>query len=193
MPFPVIAVELPDWIEAYVDERGTMFPTREERMAFTIGLAAENVERGTGGPFGAAVFEESGALVAPGVNLVVPSSVAVAHAEIIAIALAGRVRGTFDLGAEGPTELYASTEPCAMCFGSVPWSGVSRLVCAARDQDARAVGFDEGPKLDDWQAALEEREIDVVCDLLRGEAKAVLENYAESGGLIYNAGASADA
>ena len=190
MPFPVIAVELPGWIDDYVADRGSRFDTREERMAFTIGLAAENVARGTGGPFGAAVFEAtSGSLVAPGVNLVVPSAVAVAHAEIIAIALAGRVRGTFDLGAEGPTELYASTEPCAMCFGSVPWSGVSTLLCAARDEDARAVGFDEGPKLDDWQASLAERSIEVVCDVMRDEAKAVLDHYAESGGLIYNAGA----
>ena len=190
MPFPVIAVELPGWIDDYVAARGSDFATREERMDFTIGLAAENVAGGTGGPFGAAVFEaESGKLVAPGVNLVVPASVAVAHAEIIAIALAGRVRGTFDLGAEGPTELYASTEPCAMCFGSVPWSGVSSLLCAARDEDARAVGFDEGPKLDDWQSALGERDIEVVCDMRRDEAKAVLDHYAESGGLIYNAGA----
>lgn len=189
MPFPVIAVELPDWIEDYVSEQGSTFSTRDERMSFTIGLAARNVEHGTGGPFGAAVFEEeTGNLVAPGVNLVVPSSVAVAHAEIIAIALAGRVRGTFDLGAQGPTELYASTEPCAMCFGSVPWSGVSTLVCAARDSDARAVGFDEGPKLDDWRAALQSRGIEVICDLQREAAKSVLDHYAGSGGLIYNAG-----
>lgn len=189
MPFPVIAVELPGWIEDYVANQGATFTTRDERMAFTIGLAAHNVSNGTGGPFGAAVFEsDTGALVAPGVNLVVPSAVAVAHAEIIAIALAGRVRGTFDLGADGPTELYASTEPCAMCFGSVPWSGVSTLLCAARDSDARAVGFDEGPKLDDWRAALESRGIEVICDLQREEAKAVLDDYAGSGGLIYNAG-----
>ena len=190
MPYPVIAVELPGWIEDYVARQGSTFATRDERMAFTIGLASENVKQGTGGPFGAAVFEtETGNLVAPGVNLVVPSSVAVAHAEIIAIALAGRVRGTFDLGADGPTELYASTEPCAMCFGSIPWSGVSTLVCAARDGDARSVGFDEGPKLDDWQAALESRGIAVICDVRREEAKSVLEDYAMSGGLIYNAGA----
>ncbi len=191
MPFPVIAVELPDWIEDYVEQHGRSFATRHQRMAFAIGLAAENIARGTGGPFGAAIFErDTGNLVAPGVNLVVPSAVAVAHAEIIAIALAGRVRGTFDLGADGPTELYASTEPCAMCFGSVPWSGVSTLVCAARDEDARAVGFDEGPKLDDWRSALQSRGIEVVCDVQRDAAKSVLDRYAEGGGLIYNAGAN---
>lgn len=189
MPFPVIAVELPDWIDGFVAQRGSTHSTREARMQFTIALAAENVKRDSGGPFGAAVFSaDTGELIAPGVNLVVPSSVAVAHAEIIAIALAGRVLEHFDLGVNGPTELYASTEPCAMCFGSVPWSGVSTLVCAARDEDARAVGFDEGPKLDDWESSLRERNIEVVRDVMRSEAREVLEGYAAAGGLIYNAG-----
>lgn len=75
-----------------------------------------------------------------------------------------------------------------MCFGAVPWSGVSRLVCAARDDDARSIGFDEGPKTADWQPALEQRGITVVRDLLRKEAVTVLQEYAASGGTIYNAG-----
>jgi tRNA(Arg) A34 adenosine deaminase TadA len=33
------------------------YPTDEERMRLAIDLSRENVERGTGGPFGAAVFE----------------------------------------------------------------------------------------------------------------------------------------
>jgi tRNA(Arg) A34 adenosine deaminase TadA len=73
------------------------------------------------------------------------------------------------------------------CFGATTWSGVRRLVCGARDEDARAIGFDEGPKLPDWVGALEERGISVVRDTCRDEAAAVLRDYAESGGLIYNA------
>jgi hypothetical protein len=63
---------------------------------------------------------------------------------------------------------------------------VRRLVCGARDEDARAIGFDEGPKLPDWESALEERGIEVSRDVLRGEAASVLRFYAESGGAIYN-------
>ena len=57
------------------------------------------------------------------------------------------------------------------------------MVCGARDEDARAIGFDEGPKMPDWIPALERRGISVVRD----EAAAVLEEYAGRGGVIYNA------
>jgi hypothetical protein len=51
----------------------------------------------------------------------------------------------------------------------------------------RGVGFDEGPELPDWASALEERGIPVLRDVCREDAAAVLRNYAEGGGEIYNA------
>jgi tRNA(Arg) A34 adenosine deaminase TadA len=190
MSFPTVTLKLPDWVEELVPDPDMYYPTEEDRMRLVVELSRWNVERGTGGPFGAAIFErETGRLRAPGMNLVVPSSCSVAHAEMVAIMVAQRVVGDFDLGGEGKPayELYASTEPCAMCFGATPWSGVRRLVCGARDEDARAVGFDEGAKLPEWPAALEERGISVKRDVLREQAAAVLRHYAESGGDIYNA------
>ena len=190
MSFPTVTLELPDWIEELVPDPDSSYPTEEDRMGLVVELSRWNVERGTGGPFGAAIFErETGKLRAPGMNLVVPTNCSVAHAEMIAIMVAQQVVGDFDLGGEGKPayELYASTEPCAMCFGATPWSGVRSLVCGARDEDARAVGFDEGAKLPDWPAALEERGISVKRDVLREEAAAVLRHYSESGGDIYNA------
>ena len=189
MSFPKVTLELPAWVEE-LDLRDREYPTLEDRMGLVVELARQNVERGTGGPFGAAIFEGgTGRLLAPGMNLVVPSGCSVAHAEMVAIMVAQQAVGDFDLGAERRPDydLFASTEPCAMCFGATPWSGVRRLVCGARDEDARAVGFDEGAKLPDWAAALEERGIVVVRDVCREEAAAVLRDYAESGGQIYNA------
>ncbi len=186
--YPSLTLRLPDWVDD-IAPPGTVCETRSERMGLVVELSRRNFEEGTGGPFGAAVFEiETGRLIAPGVNLVMPSSAAVAHAEIVAVALAGVVTGSFDLGSEGmpPAVLVASTEPCAMCFGAVPWSGVRRLVCGARDEDARAIGFDEGPKMIDWESALTSRGIEVVRDVMRTEAMAVLEEYGASGGVIYN-------
>lgn len=186
--FPSMTFQLPDWIDGLI-EAGRLYPEVDDQMDLVIDLSRRNVELGTGGPFGAAVFErESGRLIAPGVNLVVPSSSAIAHAEIVAVALAGVATGGFDLGRpELPRAvLVASTEPCAMCFGAVPWSGVSGLICGARDEDARAVGFDEGPKVADWESALVERGIAVTRDVRRPAARAVLEAYATSGGTIYN-------
>ena len=83
-------------------------------------------------------------------------------------------------------ELAASTEPCAMCLGAIVWSGVRGLVCGSRDQDAHDVGFDEGPKPSDWVRLLEQRSISVSRDILRDEAKAVLLQYHEQDGPIYN-------
>lgn len=156
-------------------------------MDLVLGLAAKNIEHGTGGPFAAAVFTSGGNLVSVGVNRVEPEHVAVAHAEILAIALAGQALGSFDLSTSGATTLATTTEPCAMCYGAVPWSGVARLVCGARDADARNIGFDEGHKPGNWIAGLEQRGIDVVCDVRRAEAVALLEVYARTGGRIYNA------
>lgn len=154
-------------------------------MAVAIELAEQNVVEG-GGPFGAAVFTADGAFVAPGVNRVVPSSVAVAHAEIIAIGMAGQVLGSWDIATQGRFELYTSTEPCAMCLGAVPWSGVEHLACGARDSDARSVGFDEGNKPPNWVSDLVDAGIRVSRDVLRERATAVLQSYASSGGAIYN-------
>jgi tRNA(Arg) A34 adenosine deaminase TadA len=193
--FSPVVLGAPDWMAAALPPPETEFPSVEERMRLVIQLARENVRRGTGGPFGAAVFDlATGRLMAPGVNRVLALNCSILHAEMMAIALAQRRIGDFDLGHAGPAgaELVASTEPCAMCFGAVPWSGVRRLVCGARDEDARAIGFDEGPKLAEWAEALEVRGITVVRDVLRDEAAAVLREYAEGGGVIYNPGGEGD-
>ena len=122
--------------------------------------------------------------------MVIPRECSILHAEMVAIALAQKNLGRFDLGDGGrfEFELFATTEPCAMCFGAIPWSGISRLVCGARKEDAQTIGFDEGPKPENWVQALSDRGIDVVSDVCRQKAATVLKNYASSGGLIYNPG-----
>lgn len=187
MPRPIV-VEHPAWFDDIGDD--VVLPSLEERVRFTVDLSARNVAEDTGGPFGAAVFErDTGRLVAAGVNVVIPSHAAIAHAEVVSIAAAGQRLGRFDCGAEGQpaTELVASTEPCAMCFGATIWSGVTRLVCGARASDAMAIGFDEGPKLDNWVEELESRGIQVVRDIEREYAVDVLRRYLDTGGQVYNA------
>lgn len=176
-----ITITLPDWLDDVPAPTGSSL---DERMRFVVSLAERNVAEGTGGPFGAAVFDDLG-LVAAGVNLVVPSHVAIAHAEAMAVAMAGIRTGSFDLSGRS---LVTSSEPCLMCFGVVWWSGVTRLVCGARDEDVREIGFDEGPKHPEWVARLTAKGVDVKRDVLRDEAKKALLAYAELGGPIYNGG-----
>jgi tRNA(Arg) A34 adenosine deaminase TadA len=185
-----MVLRLPHWVGNFLASQPPSFPRVADRMELVIRLAEQNLARESGGPFGAAIFEvESGVLVSAGVNAVVSSGCSLAHAEMMAIALAHRVLGHYDLGGPGMAahELVVSAEPCAMCFGAILWSGLRRLVCGAPGEDARAIGFDEGPKPADWVKALESRGIAVRRDVSRGEAAALLRSYRERGGVIYNA------
>ncbi len=187
--FGTFTLVLPDWLESAIPPADHIYATPEDRMSLAIHLAHSNIKEGTGGPFGAAIFNvETSTLVAPGINLVIRSKSSIAHAEIIAISLAQRICNTHDLGNAGMPrmELVTSVEPCAMCLGALPWAGIRSLVCGARDEDARAIGFDEGPKPQDWTSALETRGIQVQRDVKRQDAIAVLQSYLMSGGPIYN-------
>jgi tRNA(Arg) A34 adenosine deaminase TadA len=160
-------------------------------MRLAIELASWNIERRTGGPFGAAIFEaDTWRIVGVGVNLVETSNCSILHAEMVAIAVAQQAVGSYDLAAGGRArhELVTSVEPCAMCLGAIPWSGVRRVLCGARGEDACEIGFDEGAKPADWVGELNKRGVEVSRDILRDEARAVLRQYAEKGGTIYNAG-----
>lgn len=181
-------VSLPAWVAGAVDFDG-IYSTDDDRMRLAIRLARENVDRSTGGPFGAAVFERaSGRLISVGVNSVVRLNNSTLHAEMVAFQLAQRRIASFTLGAEGEPEheLFTSCEPCAMCLGATLWSGVSRVVIAGARDDAIAVGFDEGPVFSESYAYLARRGVQVVHGVLRDEAREVLARYRESGGPVYN-------
>lgn len=187
-----IEFSLPEWLSHYAKDISCIDGI-ESRMDFVIEAARHNVIEKTGGPFAAAVFElETGKLVSVGVNLVTNQGLSILHAEMVAISLAQKKIQHYDLGAEGIPghELVTSTEPCAMCFGAIPWSGVSRVVTGARDEDARHIGFDEGPKVNDWRGALADREIEVINDVQREKARQVLDSYLHAGGEIYNSRSS---
>ena len=188
MIFPEFTLRLPTWIDQFTGTAPKTFATDEEKMDWVIELSRHNIANG-GGPFGAAIFAvDSGKLIAPGVNLVVPSNSSVMHAEMVAIMVAQQCLGRYTLGADPTTkfELVSSTEPCAMCMGAIPWAGISRLLYGASDEDARKIGFDEGDKPADWQTCYAQRGIEVVSELCRTEAAQVLQAYGEQEGVLYN-------
>ena len=177
-------LSLPGWVTGRVDY-DQVYATDEDRMRLAIALAAENVANGSGGPFGAAVFErESGRLIAVGVHSVVRLNNSTAHAEMIALQLAQRRIATYSLAAGGHPahELFTSCAPCAMCLGALLSSGVTRLTWAAQRDDAERLNFDEGPVFAERYPDLRARGIEIVDGLLRDEARAVLEGYRAGGG-----------
>lgn len=181
--------KLPEWVKPWMDQQPDILPDNEQRMALAVALSAENIRQGTGGPFGAIVVEEeSGRLLSVGMNLVTSSGLSIAHAEMVALSMAQQRAGDWNLAAKGGYQLVTSCEPCAMCFGAIPWSGVHSVLCGAAKSDAEAAGFDEGDKPLEWVAAFEARGIRVECQIYYEQAAAVLADYAASGGVIYNAG-----
>ena len=183
-----VLVTWPDWVHDAI-AFGTRYETVEDRMRLAIELARQNVVRGTGGPFGAAIFERStGALLSVGVNSVVRLNNSTLHAEMVAIMMAQHDLGSYTLaGRSSSYELVTSCDPCAMCLGAVLWSGLRRMVTGADRDDATALNFEEGPVFPQSYTYLEERGVTITRSLLRKEAAAVLELYRRQGGQIFNA------
>jgi tRNA(Arg) A34 adenosine deaminase TadA len=184
----VVKVELPVWVHEVVDW-DRRYDGDEARMRLAIRLSHENVERGTGGPFGAAIFErDTGRLVGVGMNSVVRLHNCTLHGEMVAFMVAQQRLGSFTLGGPGlpPHELVTSCEPCAMCLGAILWSGVKRVVCGAAREDATRLNFEEGPVFPESYRYLEARGVAFARQVLREEARSVLELYRRGSGRIYN-------
>jgi tRNA(Arg) A34 adenosine deaminase TadA len=180
--------ELPAWVKPFLVDWHQPLSSISGRMQLAIALSRESVMQKTGGPFGAViVHEKTGELISVGINLVTTAGLSIAHAEMVALSLAQLAVGQWNLSHSGPLQLVTSCEPCAMCFGALPWSGISSLICGARKQDAEAAGFDEGDKPGEWVKSLQRRDIEVERGVLRSDAAAVLAFYCDSGGSIYNA------
>ena len=182
---------LPDWAVEELNALPKYLASVEERMAAVIEFSRRNFQRNTGGPFAAGIFErDSGRVVVIGVNRVMPYQCSSAHAEVMAISLAQKLLGVYDLGAPGlpAYQLVVNWRPCAMCFGAVLWSGVRSLVIAGEGPELEEItGFDEGPIHPDWRAELSQRGIEVVEDVLRAEALEAYREFAASQSFVYNA------
>lgn len=189
---PTIVVSLffciPAWLTEWEDTLPEFVGSDEAAMRVALEAARMNVEQNTGGPFGAIVVDSTNrTILSVGVNLVVFSGSSVLHAEMVALMRTQLRQRFYKVGGVSnlPTTLFTSAEPCAMCMGAIPWSGIDRVVCGASDGDVRKTGFDEGHKPSDWMAAYVLRGIAVTTGVLRAEAVRVLEDYQRAGGIVY--------
>ncbi len=183
-------ITLPDWAEQELKTMPTYLTTIEERMAAVIRFSQLNIDHNTGGPFAAGVFEkETGKVIMIGVNRVMPSHCSSAHAEVVTLSLAQKLLGTHDLGGPGMPayQFVVNWRPCAMCYGATIWSGIRSLVIAGDGPELEDItGFDEGPVHPDWEAELNKRGIEVINNVMRQEACAVFQAFADSNLFVYN-------
>jgi tRNA(adenine34) deaminase len=104
-----------------------------EAMRRALALAREAIEWGEV-PVGAVVVHE-GRIIAEAFNLREALNDPTAHAERLALTLAGRALGTWHLET---CTLYVTLEPCPMCAGAIVQGRVGRVVYGATDPKAGA-------------------------------------------------------
>jgi tRNA(Arg) A34 adenosine deaminase TadA len=114
-------------------------PSVDERvMRLAVNEARAGIRAG-GGPFGC-VITRRGRVIAAAHNTVVRDSDATAHAEIKAIrAASSRLRKIF----LDDCTVYATGEPCPMCFAACWWARVPRIVYGSPIAAAAAAGLNE--------------------------------------------------
>ena len=104
-------------------------------MDLALGAAREAAARGDV-PVGAVVLR-AGEVIAVASNRREADLDPTAHAEVLALRQAAAVLGSWRLE---DCELVVTLEPCAMCAGALISARVSRVLIAAMDEKAGAVG-----------------------------------------------------
>ncbi|MEU0521706.1 tRNA adenosine(34) deaminase TadA [Streptosporangium sp. NPDC006007] len=133
---------------------------------------AQAVRAGARGevPVGAVVLAPDGAVLAEAGNDRESLNDPTAHAEILALRRAARLRGEWRLA--GCT-LVVTLEPCTMCAGAAVLARVDRVVYGAVDPKGGAVGSL-------WDVVRDRRlnhRPEVVTDVLAGECAEVLTEF----------------
>ena len=183
---------LPPWLIEELPALAAAPPlvTADERVRLVNRLADRNWRAGNGGPFAAVVVDAaSGALISAGVNVVLSTGLSSMHAEVMALSLAQRALGRWDLGADGAElELVVNWSPCVMCYGATMWAGVRALTIAGEGAEVEELtGFDEGPMPEDWIGEFERRGIRVSVGVGHDEALDVFRAFGASDAVVYNA------
>ena len=121
-------------------------------------------------PIGAVVLSPDGTVIGRGRNVREADHDPTGHAEVVALRRAALERGAWRL--EGCT-LVATLEPCTMCAGAAVLARVARVVFAAHDDKAGAVGSL-------WDVVRDRRlnhRPEVVTGVLAAESTALIESF----------------
>jgi tRNA(Arg) A34 adenosine deaminase TadA len=124
------------------------------------------------------LVDPDGKILLEAENTVVTERDATGHAERKLMSMASR---RLEPALLARCTMYTSTEPCAMCAGSIYWVGVCRVVCGLAERDLLALtGFHERNPTFDLPCrvfAAGPRPTEVIGPMLRPEAMAVHEGF----------------
>ena len=121
-------------------------------------------------PVGAIVVNEAGEIFGTGQNLREQNNDPTAHAEIVALRNASEKFGNWRLD---DLTIVVTLEPCAMCAGAILQSRVKRLVFAAWDEKAGAVGS----VMDVIRDPRALTKVEVITGIMEKECSEVLKDF----------------
>ena len=127
------------------------------------------------GPFGAAIVRDSDdKCLAACCNVTAGNNDVTQHAELRCIQLACAMVGSPDLS--GCT-IYATCEPCPMCFGAIHWARLGWLVSSATIEDAAGFGMRQMPIDNATMARLGKSEVRIRNAVDRARGRALFEHW----------------
>ncbi|XP_071711866.1 guanosine deaminase-like [Rutidosis leptorrhynchoides] len=122
----------------FMEEANILQDRDDKYLTKAVEEAYKAVEYGEGGPFGAVIVCNDEIVVSCH-NMMLKHIDPTAHAEVVAIREACKKLNQIELP---DCEIYASCEPCEMCFTAIQASGIKRLVYGAKAETGIASGFD---------------------------------------------------
>ena len=141
-------------------------------MQAALSLAKVAADKGDV-PVGAIVVNDAGEILGTGQNLREQNNDPTAHAEIVALRNASEKLGSWRLD---DLTLVVTLEPCAMCAGAILQSRVKRLVFAAWDEKAGAVGS----VMDVIRDPRALTKVEVITGIMEKECSEVLRDFFNS-------------
>ena len=141
-------------------------------MQAALSLAKVAADKGDV-PVGAIVVNEAGEILGTGQNLREQNNDPTAHAEIVALRNASEKFGSWRLA---DLTIVVTLEPCAMCAGAILQSRIKRLVFAAWDEKAGAVGS----VMDVIRDPRALSKVEVITGIMEKECSEVLKDFFNS-------------
>ena len=138
-------------------------------MQAALSLAKVAADKGDV-PVGAIVVNDAGEILGTGQNLREQNNDPTAHAEIVALRNASEKLGSWRLD---DLTLVVTLEPCAMCAGAILQARVKRLVFAAWDEKAGAVGS----VMDVIRDPRALTKVEVITGIMEKECSEVLKDF----------------
>ena len=139
-------------------------------MRMALELASEALATGDV-PVAALVVDPSGLVIASATNTKERDHDPTAHAEVVALRLAGHALENTNLSDH---TLVVTLEPCVMCAGAITQARISRLVFGAWDDKAGAAGSKHDLVRD---RTMPHRVDEVLGGVLAGECGALLTDF----------------